>query len=172
MTLIKTISPEKAEGSFKKLYDQMIERTGIVPKPVEMNSASLFSFNQMAKSIEYFGNHENLNYPLLAMIRMLSAESCSNRTCADFNKSMLKKQGMTDKELENALKNPSEASLPKKDKAMLVFVIKAIKEPDSIGEKDIDTLHQNGWPDTDIFDCVSTGINMYSLNIIMRIFKI
>ena len=40
MAIIQTISPEKAEGETKKIYDMMLQNVGVVPSPLQMASAS------------------------------------------------------------------------------------------------------------------------------------
>jgi hypothetical protein len=40
MALIKTVSPENAEGEIKEHYSFFIQRAGFVPKPFEMMSVS------------------------------------------------------------------------------------------------------------------------------------
>ena len=46
MALIKTVSPEQAEGKMKEAFDMFIENLGVIPKPLEMMSASPAIFEQ------------------------------------------------------------------------------------------------------------------------------
>ncbi|MBU1343145.1 MAG: hypothetical protein KKE44_11375 [Proteobacteria bacterium] len=172
MTLLRTIEPSQAQGDVKAIYKYMIERTGRVPKPVELASASPFFFQNIVKTIQYYAAHPNLDFSLLVLIRLLSSNSCSNDICLNFNRDFLKKQGLDDTEIEKILENPKAADLSKKDEALLVFVLKAVNTPESINKTDIDTLHALGWEDTDIYDAAMTGVNMSALNTMMRIFKI
>jgi len=57
---------------------------------------------------------------------------------------------VTDEQLENLKSDPKQAPLIDKDKAMLLFVLKAVKTPDSVEQKDVDALHGLGWTDQDI----------------------
>ena len=172
MSLLKTVKPGEATGDVKALYTEMIERTGRVPKPVELASVSPFFFQTLMKTIAYYSGHPNLNFPLLVLIRMLSSKTCSNTICFNFNRQVLKKQGLTDTEIENILKDPKAAELSEKDEAILLFVLKAVNDPDIVDKTDIDKLHDLGWSDADIYDAVTTGVNMVALNKMMRIFKI
>lgn len=172
MSLLKTIQPGEATGDIQTIYTEMIERTGRVPKPVELASVSPFFFQILMKTIAYYASHPNLNFSLLVLIRMLSSESCSNHICKNFNRQILKKQGLQDMEIDKVLKDPKAADLSEKDEAILLFVLKAVNDPDGIDEIDIKELHDLGWCDTDIYDAVTTGVNMFSLNKMMKIFKI
>lgn len=171
MCLLKTIRPDEAEGDVKTVYDYMMERTGRLPKPVELASASPFFFQTLVKTIHYYAAHPNLSFPLLVFIRILSSKSCSNDICLSFNRHVLKKQGLDDTEIDNILKDPKDAGLSEKDEAILLFVLKAVNDPEAANETHISMLHKLGWTDTDIYDAVTTGVNMFALNKMMKIFK-
>ena len=40
MSLIKTVSPEEATGKVKEVYDVMMEKARVIPKPFQMMSPS------------------------------------------------------------------------------------------------------------------------------------
>ena len=84
---------------------------------------------------------------------------------------MLKKQGVSDEDIEEMIKDPLKAPLEEKDQAMLVFVMKAIKSPDAVKKQDMDHLHDMGWPDRDILDALVHGTNMVGSSILMKTFK-
>jgi len=73
--------------------------------------------------------------------------------------------------LETMTKDPSQAKLEDKDRAMLEFVVKAVKEPASTTKADVDGLHALGWTDQDIFDALSHGANMVSAGIAFTALK-
>jgi uncharacterized protein YciW len=78
---------------------------------------------------------------------------------------------MTEEDIEAIEKDPSKAPLEDNERAMLAFVIKAIKAPDTIAKEDIDQLHDAGWADGDILDALSHGTNMIGSSILMKTFK-
>ncbi len=61
--------------------------------------------------------------------------------------------------------------LDDKDRAMLAFVMKAIKTPDAVEKQDVDQLHDLGWTDSDIMDAMAHGTNMIGSSILMKTFK-
>lgn len=172
MCLLKTIKQEEATPEVEIAYQQMIARTGVIPKPVELASVSPFFFKILMKTIAYFANHPTLDFLLLVHIRMLSSKKCANDICMKFNKEILMKMGLTDAQTHKILQTPEAAELPPKEKAMLFFVLKAVGDPESIDETQMNILHEFGWEDRDIYDAVATGVNMSALNKMMKIFKI
>ena len=80
-------------------------------------------------------------------------------------------QGLEDEDVEKLTSDPSQTMLEDKDKAMLLFVLKAIKDPDAIEENDIAQLHDLGWTDRDIFDALTHGVSMLIHRVLMKAFK-
>jgi uncharacterized protein YciW len=78
---------------------------------------------------------------------------------------------LSDEQIVSARKNPDEARLSGKDKAMLKFVVKAISAPEEIEAQDVDMLRRIGWNDSDIFDAASLGVNMVAMGMLFNIFK-
>jgi hypothetical protein len=58
-----------------------------------------------------------------------------------------------------------------KDKAMLLFVLKALKTPQEVSREDMDALHQMGWTDSDVYDAVFHGAGMIAPSFMMKAFK-
>lgn len=171
MAIIKTVSPEEAQGEVKKVYDIMLEHMGMVPSPMQMASASPGIFNLQWESIKYYSEHPALSFPLLSTIRFLVAEHLNYAFCTDFNKGILMKQGLTDEDIEELKQDPLKAPLEDNEKAILTFVMKAIASPDDVDQQDMDRLHDMGWTDRDILDALAHGTSMVSASILMKTFK-
>ena len=84
---------------------------------------------------------------------------------------MLKMQGLSDEDIEKMEKDPLQAPLDDKDRAMVSFVMKAIKSPHDIAAQDVQGLHDHGWKDSDILDALAHGTNMIGSSILMKTFK-
>lgn len=80
-------------------------------------------------------------------------------------------QGMTEEDIKELEKDPSQAPLEDNERAMLAFVIKAINTPDAVTQEDVDQLHEMGWADRDILDALAHGANMIGSSILMKTFK-
>jgi len=171
MALIQTVEPDKAEGKVKEIYDFMQQNAGVIPAPLQLASASPWMLDMVWNSIQYFSQHPNLGFGLLSSIRYLVAQQYDYAFCTGFNKNLLKMQGLSDEDIEKMEKDPLQAPLDDKDRAMVSFVMKAVKSPDAVEKKDVETLHDHGWTDSDIMDALVHGTNMIGSSILMKTFK-
>ncbi len=172
MALIKTVSPEQAEGQMKEAFDMFIENLGVVPRPLEMMSASPAIFNQQLQRIQYYTNHPTLSFALLSHIRYLVAHDLNYSFCMDFNKLILKKQGLEEDDIRRIESDPTQSMLEEKEAAMLVFVVNAIKKPAADRAAEIKNLKALGWEDRDLMDALAHGVNMVDHSIMMQVFQI
>jgi alkylhydroperoxidase family enzyme len=172
MALIKTVSPEEAQGPIKEAYDMVQNMAGMVPKPLQLMSASPKIFEGYMKTLQYFLTHPNLSPVLLAGIRFVSASHCEYPYCIDFNKkALINIGGVSEEQAEKLLKDPINADLPEKDRAMLALVLKAVQTPEDVQQDDIDKVRNLGWSDSDIFDAVFHGASMVAAGIAFNAFK-
>jgi alkylhydroperoxidase family enzyme len=171
MPLINTVSPEQAEGTIKEAYDMFMQNIGLIPKPMEMMSASPALFELQLRRIQYLSQHPKLSYPLLAHIRYLVARNLDYPYCTDFNKMILKKQGLTDEDLRRMEADPSKSLLEPDESALLAFVVKAVKSPGEVAPKEIAHLRDLGYEDRDIMDALAQGVSMIDHAIMMQVFQ-
>jgi hypothetical protein len=171
MALINTVSPEKAEGSMKEAYDMFIQNLGVIPRPLEMMSASPGIFEHQLQRIRYYTDHPTLSFALLSHIRYLVAHNLNYSFCMDFNKLMLKKQGLEDDDIRKMEDDPTKSLLEEKESAMLAFVVKAVKAPSSVEAEEISHLKEMGWSDKDLVDALAHGVNMIDHSIMMEVFR-
>ena len=136
-----------------------------------MMSVSPALFEMGLKRIHYYSTHPNLSFGLLAHIRYLAAHSLDYQFCVDFNKTVLKSQGVEDADFERMEKDPSKALLEDNENAMLTFVVKSIKTPEAVSENDIATLREFGWDDRDMVDALAQGVSMIDHSIMMQVFQ-
>ena len=171
MALINTVSPEKAEGKMKEAYDMFMKNLGIIPRPLEMMSASPAIFDQQLQRIQYYTDHPTLSFALLSHIRYLVAHNLNYSFCMDFNKYILKKQGLEDDDIHKMEGDPTKSLLEEKESAMLAFVVKAVKAPGSVQADEIIRLKEMGWEDRDLVDALAHGVNMIDHSIMMEVFQ-
>ncbi len=172
MALIKTVPPREAEGAVKEAYS-LFDKLGIEPPlPFRMMSASPGIMSIQAEMAAYFMNHPTLEFPLLAHIRLLVAHGENFPYCVDFNQELLKNlAGLKGDRIEAIKADPEQAALDAKSKAMLLFVLKAVRDPATTGRRDVDALHELGWTDSDIFDAVQQGMMMVATGLSLQAFK-
>jgi AhpD family alkylhydroperoxidase len=93
--------------------------------------------------------------------------------CIGMNEGLLiQRAGFTPEQTAAAKRNAADTPLPEKDKAMLLFVLKATKTPKAITVGDVDALRGIGWSDRDIFDAVNHGARNVAADILFNTFKI
>jgi alkylhydroperoxidase family enzyme len=172
MALIKTTPPEKAEGKLAELYAETEQFFGRVPNNVQLLGVSPDILENQLQMVYYYRGHPTLTFPFLAMVRMLVSKSCKSPYCQRLNEGILKQAGLTPEQIQAMQGDPTEAPVNEKDKALLLFVLKATDDPHSVQAEDIDTLRALGWSDRDIFDAVAHGARMVGTNIIFDTFKI
>lgn len=171
MALISTVPPEKAEGIIKEGYDMFIHNIGIIPKPMEMMSVSPALFELQLRRIHYFSTHPKLSFALLAHIRYLVAHNLNYSFCMDFNKQILKKQGVGDDDIRKMKNDPRKSLLEENEREMLAFVVKAVKAPGSVTADDIQKLRDLGWEDVDMVDALTQGVSMIDHATMMEVFQ-
>lgn len=171
MALIETVPPEKAQSVVKEAYDMFMKNFGLIPKPMEMLSVSPTLFELMLKRIQYLSSHPTLSFPLLAHIRYIVAHNLDYKFCMDFNRHILKKQGLSEEDIRNMVSDPSKSLLEEKEKTLLEFVIRAVRSPASITEQDMANLKDWGWEDRDIVDALGQGVSMIDHSIMMQVFQ-
>ncbi|MBI5843356.1 MAG: hypothetical protein HZB23_01655 [Deltaproteobacteria bacterium] len=172
MPLLNIVPPEKAEGKVKDAYS-IFEKMGMpVPLPLQMISVSpeILAI-QMKVMMNYF-KHPTLTLPLLAHIRLLVATGENYPFCMNFNRELLRGfVGLTDEQIDAAIKDPKSAALQEKDRELLAYVVKVVADPALSDKKDIERLRELGWSDGDIFDAVNHGIGMVTAGMAFKIFK-
>ncbi len=110
MALINTVSPQQAEGQMKEAYDMFMERLGVIPKPLQMMSASPGIFAQQLQKIHYYNDHPTLGHPLLTHIRYLVSLNLDYKFCTDFSKHILKLQGLEETDIRQMETDPGKSA--------------------------------------------------------------
>jgi alkylhydroperoxidase family enzyme len=171
MFKLKTVRPEEAAGKVAEAYSVFPEGMP-VPEPLVLMSASPELAHLQSGVLRYYMTHSNLDMGLLAMIRYLAASELDYSFCIKLNAGLLKMAGgFSDEDLETLKANPGSAPLEDFQKALLLFVLKVIKTPDEVEEKDIDALREMGWTDQDIFDASFHGAAMIGASKLYRAFR-
>ena len=151
MFIIKTVKPSEATGKTAEIYKTFPEGMPI-PQTLEMLSASEDLLGFQAQAIGWWMEHSTLQPKLLASIRYLMSDSCSNEGCVTFNGGMLMSMGVSEAELETMKNDPLSGPLDKRENALLAFVMTAMNKPESVSENMVDELRSLDWSDKDIFE--------------------
>jgi uncharacterized protein YciW len=171
MALINTVQPTDAEGIIQEGYEFFMNRIGTIPRPLEMLSVSPTLFELQLRRIQYLSKHPTLSFSLLAHIRYLVASTLDYQFCTDFNRHVLQKQGVSEDDLKKMEQDPSQSLLEDHESAMLVFVLKSVKDPASMTKDDVENLKKIGWEDKDIVDALTQGVSMIDHSIMMQVLQ-
>ena len=173
MSLIATVSPQNASGALDTLYADMEQAFGRIPNAFQLYSSSPGLLAQQWEQIRYYTDHPALSFPLLAMIRLLVSQENDCEYCVGFNEAMLiHRASLSPEQIAAAKRNAADAPLPGKDKAMLLFVLKATQTPKAVEKADIDLLRNMGWKDGDILDAVHHGARNMAVDVVFNTFKV
>ena len=173
MPLIQTVAPAQAQGQIAEVYRQCEEILGRVPNAFQMYSSSPVLLETQWQQVAYFMRPPSLSFPLLALTRMLVSGDNRCDYCIDFNAAMLiEHAGFTPEQIAATKRDPASAPLDAKDKAMLLFVLKATRTPHAVGAADIAGLKALGWAESDILDATVHAARNMAADVVFNTFKI
>jgi AhpD family alkylhydroperoxidase len=173
MSIISTVAPQDAKGQVAQVYGQVEQAMGRLPNAMRLFSASPDVLTMQWQHIGYYFQHPTLSFPLLASIRMLVSQDNDCAYCIGMNEAMLiERCGFTPEQTAAAKLNPADIPLPEKDKALLLFALKATKSPKAISAAELDALRHLGWNDRDLFDAVNHAARNVAVDILFNSFKI
>lgn len=173
MPLIETIPVEQATGDLAELYQRSMGIRGKVTDGSLLLSSSPVVLKQQLDFIEYYLKHPTLSQELLACIRMLVSERNDCPYCINLNGTILTGMfGWKPEEVQATRKGGENARLPEKEKAMLLFVVRAVGDSHSPGPEDISRLKELGFGDGDILDALHHGARMSATDILFNAFQI
>jgi alkylhydroperoxidase family enzyme len=166
MFRLKTTPAGQLTGKAAELFAMFPPQIG-VPEPLLLMSTSPGLLAMQAQAIEFYRNHPDLDFPMLAAIRLLLARHLGAQACIDFNTRLLLAAGLSAEEVE-AL--PEAGAFTPAQRALLAFALKAVSEPGSVVDADIAALRTQGWSDTTIYDAVAHGASMQVPAVLLRAF--
>ena len=172
MTLIRLIEKEEATGRVAEIYETMINTMGFIPNAFKVFSPSEHVLDKQFANLGYFMRHKTLGGKLLAFIRLLVSEQEQCKYCVGMNSGILLQYGVLPEMLTEIRLNPAKAPLEEKELAMLLFVLKVVKDSNSIQQPDVDTLKDLGWSDADIMDATYHGTTQVGVDKIFNAFQI
>jgi AhpD family alkylhydroperoxidase len=172
MTLIKLIEKEEATGRIAEIYETMINTMGFIPNAFKVFSPSEHVLANQFGNLGYFMRHKSLGGKLLAFIRLLVSEQEQCKYCIGMNSGLLLQYGVLPDMLAEIKLDPAKAPLDEKELALLLFVLKVIKDSNSIQQVDVNKLKDLGWSDGDIIDATYHGTTQVGVDKIFNAFKI
>lgn len=172
-SLLSYVDTKAATGDVKAVYDEVTAAWGFVPIVLKQYSVNPKLLRTQWELYKELANNKSFDQKMLAMLRMVLGESQECTYCVGLNKGMLLNMFKVPmNELTAISKNPSTAKLDKKQKAMFLYVIKAVKTPHHTTKTDIESLRKLGWSDKDIFEGVKSGTNVIAATTLIDALKL
>lgn len=172
MSLIKVIEKEEATGFVGEIYQRMIDSMGFVPNAFKIYSSSEHVLGQQVNNLNYYFKHPKIGGKLMAFIRLMVSEQEKCEYCVGMNAGILFQYGVFPDMLKDILENPENVPLEENEKAMLFFVLKVVKDSNSITKEDVEKLHVLGWEDKEILEATYHGATQVAADMIFNAFKI
>ena len=173
MSLLHIPPVEEATDDLKEIFTEIESMMGRVP-----NGLKLWSVSPRALKAQWAGIRSILSRPkeeqkLYAIIRYLASDENGCTYCIGLNGGMLiNYYGVSQDELIAMTKAPSNAPLDKRNKALLIFAMKAIKDADSVSANDIELLSKLGISEEEMFNIVLAASHMFVVNTLFKTFKV
>ncbi len=172
MALIKLIEKEEATGRIAEIYDTMMNTMGFIPEAFKIFSPSEYVLEKQFANLGYFMRHKTLGGKLLAFIRLLVSDQEECVYCVGMNSGILLQYGVLPDSLAEIKLNPAKAPLEDNELALLLFVLKVVKNSNSITQDDVNILKSHGWSDSDIMDATYHGTSQVGSDKLFNAFKI
>jgi len=173
IALIETVSPKNATGDVAKVYKEINDQWQMVPNPIKLYSGNPEMLKQRWESYKMIGQHKTIDEKFQTIIRMLVSAQHDCQYCIGINESMLINMFKMDKSKVMAMKkDPSTTPLPEKEKALLLFTLKAVHDSKSTTKEDIEALQKLGWTDAEIFFATSYAAEMVATDILINAFQV
>nr|CAA6827616.1 MAG: Unknown protein [uncultured Thiotrichaceae bacterium] len=172
MSLLAVVEPDQAEGEIAAIYASMMEAIGMVPNSMIMQSVNPRALRSLAENIGYIINHPSLSPVLFTLIRLGVSTDHSCVYCVTTNKGILMQAGMSLEQIDAIQADPTQAPLDEKEKALLLYTLKAVSASNEVGEKEIAELRESGASDLEIFDALGHGAAQLAGDVMINALKV
>ncbi len=173
MSLITTIDPQQAEGSVASIYNEVEEMFGYVPNAIRLNSINPERMQYHWRSILSTLNHPTLSQIFFTCIRYLVSEAEQCDYCIGLNAGMLiNMHGVAPEVVSGMVEDPTLAPLEEKEKALLLFLLRMVKDSNSSSREEIEALKGTGCSEREIYDAVTSAAQMMAGDMVLNVFKV
>ena len=172
MALLNLVEQENATGKVAEIYQNMMDTMGFIPNAFKIYSPSEHILGQQVNNLNYYFRHSKLSGQLLAFVRLLVSEKEKCEYCVTTNTRILFQYGILPEMVNEIIADPTKVPLDEKEKALLFFVLKVVRNSTSTTQEDIDSLRNLGWTDNEIMEATYHGTSQVSADMIFNAFKV
>ena len=80
--------------------------------------------------------------------------------------------GVDLEQVRAAKDDPELAPIAGRERPLLRMALKAVNDPEAVGQADVDAARASGWSDRDIFDAVAQAASNRAFNTVLRTFNV
>ena len=166
--------PPKGEEEFVKLMYEHAEKVmGFLPDPLLVMAMSPKILQEFAEFLSRYESHPRLDSNLLAVLRYLVAAKNDCKYCVTTSEAiMLSQMDIELDDLRNAQDDPATFPFPKKEKTLLLLVLKMVLHPDDVEKCDLEEAYQQDWTDTDIYEAANYAVRNLAVDLLLKAYKI
>ncbi len=173
MPLINTIEPENARDTVAEIYAEINGIFGFIPNAIKLDSINPAHMARHWNGIKESVQHPSLSQKLFTLIRLLISEAQRCEYCIGLNAGMLiQMHGMSQEQVAEVVRDPTQAPLDDKEKALLLFVVETINDSNGTTAATIEALKSKGCSEREIFDALAHGAQNVAGDIILNAFKV
>lgn len=173
MPLIQMSSPQNADAKSAEIFRQIEATFGRIPAPMQLMGVSPALLENQWQNLGYYWQHPSLSFPLLTCIRLAVSSEHHCEYCIGMNGALLMNNAGFSAEQVAAVKtDPASLPLPEKERAMLLFTLKATRTPLEVNAADIQELQNLGWEEKDILDATNHAARNLAADIVLNTFKV
>ena len=150
MTFIHTIPEDQAPGNVKKMYEENRAEFGYVPNYVK-------AFSHRPHVMEAWGQflgvlRRDMDARRYELVTIAAAHALKSSYCMLAHGSVMLKEICNAEQLTDIAQDYQSAELTPAEVAMMAFAEQIVRDATAITQAHIDTLHQHGFSDPEIFD--------------------
>ncbi|MGN7613152.1 carboxymuconolactone decarboxylase family protein [Magnetococcales bacterium HHB-1] len=174
MALIKLVRPEEATGEVAEIFKKMESFLGHVPEAQKLYAVSPGFLQSTVSNITRLMAHPIFSKSsLLAWARLLIAGKTRCAYCVGLNEWLLMEHhGFSLQQIEKVRKNPQEAPLDKDAHALLMVILKVMRDSNSLTVEDMESLKALGWSEVDIFEAIAHATQMVGIDLLLNAFHV
>ena len=173
MGLLNIPTIENATKEVKEIFNEIQDALGMLPNGVKSWAANPDLLRRQWEDIKEVLSRSPEEQKMHAMLRYLTSDENNCTYCVGFNGGMLMNYfDVSQEQLEALQDDPSSAPLDEKNKAMLVFAMKSVKDADSVSANDIQNLKNLNISEAEIFEVVHAASHMTVVNTLFKTFKV
>jgi uncharacterized peroxidase-related enzyme len=155
MTYIATIRPAEATGAVRQMYDEVGAQWGFVPNWVQAFSARPDVRAGWMSLLTAIKAH--LPARTYELATLAAARALNNTYCVMAHGRVLAEQVFDASTVTAIIENREATRLEPRERAMMAFVDRIVREAERIGEEDIAALRRHGYSDEEIFDIAAAA---------------